>query len=153
MKTRQPLKKHLFALCCLIMVSAGAFATDGIIIKDKLVQTFNKAFPNAQQVKWQEEKDMYTVNFYEHSILTKVRYDKAGNFIGSVRYYDGANLPADIQSRLKKNYPDETISVVMEVTSEATLVYYIKLEDAENWTTVKANADDMQIVEQYKKSS
>ena len=40
------------------------------------------------------------------------------------------------------------------MTSDSNVEYYIKLEDAENWITVKSNVDGfMQVVERYKKAS
>ena len=39
------------------------------------------------------------------------------------------------------------------MTTDAVVEYYIKLEDAENWITVKSNVDgNMQVVEKYKKA-
>jgi hypothetical protein len=39
------------------------------------------------------------------------------------------------------------------MTAENTVEYYIKLEDNENWITVKSNVDgNMQVVEKYRKA-
>jgi hypothetical protein len=94
------------------------------------------------------------VNFKQGDILTKVEYDKEGNFLNSLRYYTEKNLPVNILCRLQKKYADKKVFGVTEITSEASVEYYIKLEDAENWITVKSNVDGiMQVVEKYKKAS
>jgi len=151
---RRLFPKKLFLACCLLTLSAGVFAgTDGNI-SDKLLQAFHKTFPDAQQVKWAETEDRYMVNFKQGDILTKVEYDKEGNFLNSLRYYTEKNLPVNILCRLQKKYADKKVFGVTEITSEASVEYYIKLEDAENWITVKSNVDGiMQVVEKYKKAS
>jgi hypothetical protein len=152
--TRRLFPKKLILACCFLTLSAGVFATTDGNISDKLLQAFHRTFPDAQQVKWAETEDRYLVNFKQGEILTKVEYDKDGNFLNSLRYYSEKNLPVNILCRLQKKYADKKVFGVTEVTSEASVEYYIKLEDAENWITVKSNVDGiMQVVEKYKKAS
>ena len=153
MTPRVFLPKALFTLVCCMTLTAGAFATDGFTISEKILNSFKQTFPDAQQVKWLEQADRYTVNFKENGILTKIDYDKNGNFISSLRYYTEKNLPINIICRLQKKYADKKVFGVTEMTSESTVEYYIKLEDDQNWITVKSNADgNMQVVEKYRKA-
>jgi len=152
MTPRSIIRKSLFAVLFLLSVSAGVFANEGFTINEKLLQTFKQTFPDAQQVKWMEQEDKYTVNFKENGILTKIDYDKEGNFISSLRYYTEKNLPINILVKLQKRYADKKVFGVTEMTTDAVVDYYIKLEDASNWITVKSNADgNMSVVEKYKK--
>jgi len=153
MTPRVFLPKALFTFVCFMTLTAGAFATDGFTISEKILNSFRQTFPDAQQVKWLEQADRYTVNFKENGILTKIDYDKDGNFISSLRYYTEKNLPINILCRLQKKYADKKVFGVTEMTSESTVEYYIKLEDDQNWITVKSNADgNMQVVEKYRKA-
>jgi hypothetical protein len=159
------IRRNLLLTCCLIALSAGVFAngtlsgpaSDGgmtYTISDKLLQAFKQAFPDAQQVKWAEMEDKYMVNFKQGEILTKIEYDKEGNFLSSIRYYSEKNLPVNVLVRLQKKYTDKKVFGVTEVTSDNVVEYYIKLEDESNWITVKSNADgNMQVVEKYKKAN
>ena len=151
---RRLFPKSLLLACCLLTLSAGAFATTDLNVSDKLLQTFHNTFPDAQQVKWAETEDKYLVNFKQGDILTKVEYDKEGNFLSSLRYYSEKNLPVSILCRLQKRYADKKVFGVTELTSDNSVEYYIKLEDANSWITVKSNIDGaMQVVEKYKKAS
>jgi hypothetical protein len=146
--------KRVLLACLAFTLSAGVFAAADGNISDKLLQAFNKTFPDAQQVKWAETEDKYMVNFKQGDILTKVEYDKEGNFLNSLRYYSEKNLPVNILCRLQKKYSDKKVFGVTEITSDTNVEYYIKLEDAQNWITVKSNVDGaMQVVERYKKAS
>ena len=153
MTPRVTIQRTLIALVCCLTISAGAFAADGTTISDKMLNSFKQTFPDAEQVKWLESADRYTVNFKENGILTKIDYDKDGNFVSSLRYYTEKNLPINILCRLQKKYADKKVFGVTEMTTDAAVEYYIKLEDAENWITVKSNADgNMTVVEKYKKA-
>ncbi len=153
MTTRVFIQRPLMILVCVMTLTTGAFAADGFTISEKILNTFKQTFPDAQQVKWLEQADRYTVNFKENGILTKIDYDKDGNFISSLRYYTEKNLPINILCRLQKKYADKKVFGVTEMTAENTVEYYIKLEDNENWITVKSNVDgNMQVVEKYRKA-
>jgi hypothetical protein len=153
MTPSQIFKKPIIILVCLLSLSAGVFASEGIEINEKLLQTFKQTFPDAEQVKWLEQTDKYTVNFKDNGILTKVDYDKDGNFISSVRYYYERNLPVNIICKLQKKYASKKVFGVTEMTTESNVEYYIKLEDEGSWMTVKSNVDgNMEVVEKYKKA-
>ncbi|MBS1660256.1 MAG: PepSY-like domain-containing protein [Bacteroidetes bacterium] len=149
------IRKNLLITCFMFVLSAGAFAaTPNFSISDKLLQAFKQTFPDAQQVKWAEQEDKYMVNFKQGEILTKIEYDKEGNFLSSLRYYTEKNLPVSILCRLQKKYGDKKVFGVTEMTTDASVEYYIKLEDENNFITVRSNADgNMQVVEKYKKAS
>jgi len=154
MKRSQIFRKHFLTLASLLTLSAGVFAADNFIINEKLLQSFKQTFPDAEQVKWLEQSDKYTVNFKENGILTKIDYDKDGNFLSSLRYYTEKNLPINILCKLQKKYSGKKVFGVTEMTTDSNVEYYIKLEDDKNWITVKSNADGiMQVTERYNKAS
>lgn len=118
-----------------------------------MLTAFKQTFPDAQQVRWAEQEDKYIVNFRQGEILTKIEYDKEGEFVSSLRYYKEKNLPVSILCRLQKKYSDKKIFGVTEMTTEGSVEYYVKVEDAGNWYTIHSNSDgNMQIVEKYKKA-
>lgn len=148
------IRKYLLITGCLLSLSTGLFANKNFTISDKLLKAFKQTFPDAQQVKWAEQEDKIMVNFKQGDILTKIEYDKDGNFLSSLRYYSEKNLPVSILCRLQKKYADKKIFGVTEMTTDTAVEYYIKLEDDTNWITVRSNADgNMQVVEKYKKAS
>jgi hypothetical protein len=147
-------KKTILVACCLLTLSAGAFATDEFTISDKLLTTFKQTFPDAVQVKWVEQADKYSVSFKQNDILTKIDYDKDGNFVSSLRYYTEKNLPVSVLCRLQKRYAGKAVCGVTEMATELSTEYYVKLQDENTWYTVKSDADgNMQLIEKYKKAS
>jgi len=152
MRPSPTLKGKLLLLFCLLSFSAGVYAK-GVNISEKILQTFKQTFPDAEQVKWLEQSDKYTVDFKDNGVTTKVDYDKDGNFISSVRYYYEKNLPVNIICKLQKRFAGKKVFGVTEMTTENNVEYFIKLEDAKSWMTVKSNVDgNMEVVEKYKKA-
>lgn len=145
------MNKLLSVVVCVLFAHAGIAAGD---ISEKLLKLFSQTFPKAEQVKWVEQPDKYTVDFKDDGVPTKVEYDKDGNFVSSVRYYNGKQLPVNIICKLEKKYPTKTVFGVTEMTTETSVEYYIKLEDATTWMTVKSTVDGaMEVVEKYKKAA
>jgi hypothetical protein len=153
MTPHQSIRKTFFLSLCMLVLSAGAFAAKEYSISDKMLQTFKQTFPDAQQVVWSEQGDKYTVNFRQGDILSKVEYDKDGNFLNSLRYYSEKNLPVTILCRLQKRFSDKKVFGVTEMATDSSVEYYIKLEGETDWITVRSNIDgNMQVVEKYKKA-
>ena len=153
MTPHHSIRKTFFLGLCMLAFSAGAFAAKEYGISDKMLQTFKQTFPDAQQVVWSEQGDKYTVNFRQGDILSKVEYDKDGNFLNSLRYYSEKNLPVTILCRLQKRFSDKKVFGVTEMATESSVEYYIKLEGENDWITVRSNIDgNMQVVEKYKKA-
>src|SRR5215467_3975954 len=131
------MKKYVILSMCLAL-GLGAFAR--VTVNDKVLKSFKETFPKAEQVTWEEFSDTYIVNFVDMGIRERISYDKDGNFLTATRYYTEENLPLNVLCKIKKKYPNQKVFGVTEIDSEAGVDYYVKLEDNENWTTVKSDS-------------
>jgi hypothetical protein len=116
-------------------------------VNEKLLKNFNENFPNAEKVKWQESKDLFEVTFMEEGILTRITYDKNGEFNGSLRYYTEKYLPYYLINVVKNKYPQQKIFGVTELATPSGIVYYVKLEGAKYWLTLVLSSDGSMTVE------
>jgi hypothetical protein len=152
MTTNHFIKITLLVSTFFLTVSAGVFARDNFTISDKLLHAFRQAFPDAKQVKWMEEPNGYEVSFRQNDILTKVVYDKDGQFVSSLRFYTEKNLPVNIICRLQKKYPGKTVWGVTELSTESSVEYDVVLVDDRKWYRVRSDAEgNMQTIEKYNK--
>jgi len=143
--------KKLILFACVLLVTGSSFANKPKT-SEKALKAFNATFKDAENVVWTDAENIYTVKFSQQGINTFVKYDEEGNFISSRRYYQGAQLPVDIQCTLKKKFSDKTIFGVTEYTVGDEVNYYVKMEDAKNWVTVKIdNARNIEVTEKYQK--
>ena len=76
-------------------------------VNEKLLKNFKETFPNAQKVIWQETEHLFEVTFLESGILTRITYDKSGEFNDSLRYYTEKYLPYYLINVVKHKYPQQ----------------------------------------------
>jgi len=143
--------KKIILFAAILLVTGSSFATI-TPTPEKALKAFKATFKDAENVVWTDAADAYTVKFSQQGINTFVKYDADGNFISSRRYYSGDQLPVDIQCKLKKKFSDKTIFGVTEFIVGDDVNYFVKMEDAKTWITVKVdNARVIEVTEKYGK--
>ena len=137
-----------------ILISLASFAFRAPNVRETLEQSFQKNFPNAENVHWNEDTNGYTVSFTIKTILTRINYDRKGRFTGSLRNYSEQLLPFYLVNILKQKYPGQDIYGVTEITSATDIAYFVKLESPTTWTTVRLDNDgNSAIIERYNKGN
>ena len=143
------MKKSIITLAAFfLMLSAFAKAPS-----EKVLKSFNATFTSPQEVTWFENQDYYSVSFVQNGILTRVNYDKEGNFLSSLRYYDKQNLPINIICLLKKEFDGLEVYGITEVTNAIQVTYHITMQDEKNLITAKVSSNGhISAVKKYKKA-
>ena len=126
----------VFAASILITVSAMAAAPNS-----KVIKSFSETFPNAANVKWNDESNGYSVSFTQNGNLEKIFYSKHGNFVCSWKYNDGKQLPTNLTVALQQNYKNSNIIGVTEFTNDQSVIYEVKLSSNDDIYSVKSSAD------------
>ena len=130
------MKKILLA--AIVFVSSfSAMATDDP--SEKVLDAFNKTFPNVKELAWTENDQSYEVKFKQNEILSRVTYDKQGNILKSLRYYYEQGLPLLVLSKVKNKFSDKKIFGVTEESSDEGTFYHIILEDEKHWINITAD--------------
>ncbi|MEO8711583.1 MAG: hypothetical protein ABI405_05635 [Parafilimonas sp.] len=130
------MKKIIFYAASLLIVFSVAAAPGS-----KLIQAFNQTFPNAEKVKWNDDKAGYFVSFYQNENFEKVLYNKDGNFVCSWKYSDGKELPTNIVMSLNKKYSESKILGVTELTTQNGISYEIKVSKGTKLYALNISAD------------
>ena len=129
-------KTILYVITC-IMIASSVSAMPG----SKVLQRFNATFPNAQNVKWIDDKAGYFVSFTQNGNFNKVFYNTAGDFVYALRYCNTDGLPTNIAMQLNKKYGESKILGVTEVTTQNNLFYNVKLSKETQLYVVNILAD------------
>jgi hypothetical protein len=151
------MKKLLaFVVCLVMLTTTQSFANvdpSAYAVNEKVLRSFQETFPVVEEVKWKEYDNYYTVSFRQNAIQSEVRYDKEGNFLSSLRYYQEDMLPLSVLHQLKKKYAKKKIFGVTELIVGSDVAYFVKLEDDKFWLTVKADQiGNLSVYEKFKKS-
>jgi hypothetical protein len=144
------MKKILFA--ALLVVSGFGSMAAGKSVSEKLLQIVRETYPGAVEVNWLESPETYTVSFKAGAVRSMLIFTRDGTFIRSTRYYTEEYLPFYLIAAIHAKYPVKKIYGVTEVSSFGGVDYYIKLEDAKTWMTIKVGSDgSIALLEKFNK--
>lgn len=145
--------KKIMLVGLVLLITTHTFALSTTNVEDQLQQSFEKSFPNARNVHWEDNQNGFAVEFVIESVFTRISYDREGKFTGSLRYYSRQLLPFYIAEAIRKEYQGQEIFGVTEVTTPTEIAYYVKLESAKHWTTIRVDSDGtITQIERYRKA-
>lgn len=132
------MKTSLFIFLLLYVITLTAHQDKS---PDKSVDiVFNKAFPEATNVKWFENEDGFVVYFTISPVHYQLNFNHTADIKQSIRYYKAACLPPFILSRLAQKFPDPEIESITEVQDATSTNYMIRLADKEKIIEIKSDA-------------
>ena len=126
---------------------------DPASVSSKAVKYFKKTFKNATDEKWYEMPDGYRANFTEKGVRCRLDYDKDGNWLHTIRYYDEKKLPGEVRQLVASSYADYSITAVEAIEAPRDVKFYvIHLEGHTNWINIKVSDNEINELERIKKS-
>ena len=132
------MKTSLFIFLVLYVLTLTAHQP---LSSNKSVDTvFNKAFPDATNIKWYENEGNFVVYFTIVPIHYQLNFNHAADIKQSTRYYEAKYLPPFILTRLAQKFPGPEIENVTEVQDATTTNYMIRLNDKEKIIELKSDA-------------
>lgn len=123
--------KNIISICIAILAPIYAMAQK-IKVKEvpEVIQTeFNKRFPEATEIKWEKEKELYEVEFKLNQVEQSALFDASGN-IKEIEIEISVNtLPSSVQEYVQKNYAGRKIKEAAKITdSNGTISYEAEIK-------------------------
>jgi len=131
------MKKVLLTLAIAIS-SIVAFAGEENVSKDVL-NSFNKEFNGAKEVRWTTGSDFYKAVFVLNDQYITAFYNKDGEFLGMTRNISSLNLPLKLQSKIRSEYTEYWITDLFELSDNDGTHYYITVENADSKVLLKSS--------------
>ena len=131
------MKKVLMTLAIAIS-SIVAFAGEENISKDVL-NSFNKEFNGAKEVRWTTGSDFYKAVFILNDQYITAFYNKDGEFLGMTRNISSLNLPMKLQSKIRSDFAEYWITDLFELSDNDGTHYYITVENADSKVLLKSS--------------
>jgi len=144
------------SICGIFLLSSfcvsAATIDDAGTVNEKVLRSFNTVFADASKVQWSQSGDHFFVSFSQNDITVRAEYDKKGNLLSSLRYYDAQHLPLNILCKVKKDYPNKNIDVVTEVSIPEGIAYLIQLQDDKGWTILRSDVNgELSVKDEFEK--
>lgn len=109
-KKIKDMKKLITILTAIVLLfSATAFAAAGEKVTAKVKVAFEKDFQKAENVSWQNIKDIYFASFTMNDVIVNAAYNADGELVATSRKIAAAQLPLTISLALSKKYSDYTL--------------------------------------------
>jgi len=128
-------------------LAIGADKKDNV--NEQVSLSFSRDFAGALNVTWQQEKKYEKATFTLDGLIMSAYYTEEGELKMVSRNILSDHLPLILLLNLKKNYSNYWISDLMEMTSENTTTWYVKLETGENALILKSGPYNEWVI--YKK--
>jgi hypothetical protein len=119
----------------------------------KAVRHFERSFKNISDKQWYILEDGFIAYFRKDGIQMKAAYDESGNWLHTISFYQEKDLSQDMRRLIKREYYDFSIFLVVEIEKDNKMVYIVKMENRDALITVRIWEDEMQEIENYRKSS
>ena len=115
------------------------------------VRDFSKNFKNATSVKWVKSENGSSVYFVSDGVKMRSSYNAKGRKEYTLKYYDESKLPTEIRRLVRSTYYDYTIVIATEVVRNEHVSYLVKMENANEFLTVKVNDGELSVFEKTTK--
>lgn len=146
------MKFLLIAFTALLsVVNTKANAADDIKVSAAVMASFQSAFKNAAEVKWNTAGNYYKADFTINGQYVNAYYDAAASLVAVTRNVTSFQLPVTLQTKLKAAYENYWISDLFELSDESGVAYYATVENGETKITLKSTGGNEWTV--YQKQS
>lgn len=132
------MKKIIMMAIALSTLAVSSFANDLSDIKAKAVNTFNKSFRHAEDVRWEVRDNLVRVTFKNGGKEMHAYYNAEGEQVAVTRNIHIQQLPLTLANDLTIQFENSWLTELFEVSSEGTTAYYATIETATHITILKA---------------
>ncbi|MFC6099124.1 PepSY-like domain-containing protein [Olivibacter domesticus] len=95
-----------------------------------VINNFHKAFPNASDVEWEQQGDLYKVEFETGLLSTDhdAWYDQAGKLTEHKEDLSKRDLPQKVLTKIRANFNSYRIDDVKKITKGNSIGYTLELK-------------------------
>ncbi|GAO42547.1 hypothetical protein [Flavihumibacter petaseus] len=125
------MKKFLFIAALLISGICLGAATRPV--SREILASFNTDFKGNQNAQWTylSESGLYQVNFTYQQENLNAFYDESGQMIAIIREIGEDRLPMAVLFEVKRKYPGDSITRVLESTLQGETKYFVTVSNAQ----------------------
>jgi len=120
-------------------------------VNQVVLSAFKEEFTTASEVTWTVGSNYYKAAFVYNEKHVFAFYNEEGELLAISRYVSPAEMPARLQSNLKKNYSDYWISDLFEVAGNDGSSYFVTIENADTKIILRSTGLNWSVYQKIKK--
>jgi len=117
----------------------------------KAYKNFTRTFKGSTDVNVSQENGETYIYCRIDGVVTRIGYDKKGNWHHTIRYYDGSQLNPSMKNSILSNYKGFELKGVTEVSYAGELAYFISIECMRSWKVIRIQNEAIDEMESYQK--
>lgn len=121
MKTR-----YLLAALPFAFTLACSEVEEDETIPESVAQAFEKMYPDAQEVEWEKEEDIWEAEFMENAHEVSAEFTAAGGWIESETTLQRNEVPAPVVQAVLAKYPNAEFLEFEEVRGVEFMAYEVE---------------------------
>ena len=131
--------KPLFILLTVLSSYFAQAANGPEDVSPVVLKSFNRTFSNAREVSWSVAENLYKVTFQVAGQYASAYYNGTGDLVIVTRNISPVQLPVVLLAAIKKDYSNQWVSDLIEVSDESGTYYYVTLEDGAQKQILKSD--------------
>ncbi len=120
-------------------------------INEKAAKYFKKNFHHVNNLMWSHVGENLLAQFSTGETKSRLLFNKKGNLIYSIVFYNEEELPGDIQNIVRDFYQLYTITSVAKVEEDNRQIWVVKLSGKSSYVTARVENDEIEEVENFRK--
>lgn len=118
--------KKIAMLCVAVLIGTLTYAQKKAerSVPPAVKAAFQKAFPNAKEIKWEKENNSWEANFEWNEADYSVLLDESGNIIETEVEIEPHQLPQNVSLYLTQHYKGQKIKEAAKITDAKGVVSY-----------------------------
>lgn len=121
-------------------------------IDTKVLHSFEQSFKDAQHTYWKTTKNRSVAEFETGDRHAVVLFNKNGHILHSILYGTAEHLPAAEKTLVLSAYRDYEITNTQEITTGATRVWLVSLQNSMNIIRVRVYNSELDELERFQRS-
>jgi hypothetical protein len=129
-------------------VAAGPIPAEKSI-SSKAISHFQRQYKDATNILWSTEADGYMARSSRAGNINRTFFDRKGNWISNIAYYDGDKLPADVMDIVKSAYHNFTLGSVQQIDIMDKTVYRLDISSGHKVKVLTVCDGELRIVNEF----
>ncbi|MBI1780318.1 MAG: hypothetical protein HYR66_02970 [Sphingobacteriales bacterium] len=117
-------------------------------MNERVWNTFQDEFRGATNVTWYKVDKDYLIKFVMNDIAQKVLYNKNGQQIYHISYFEEHEVPVTISTRLKNQFKGFSIKLALMVEENERVIWVINMENEEKLLFIRIEDGEVELVKE-----